>query len=246
MDREALKRIQDFVKRQNRQKKDELPSKTIDEMIEDAKKLDEKRARARKTKTKQEIASEELEYMQREFDNAPVEVTEEENKIVYNTIEHDPDKLWDVPLGEKIEYFDPTLSYELTGYRPITMTEGLDFDPKKFTEAADSYRKNGRYTMYAPGTFRNKAFWTEEWNRCVNGYRVGKYRLTGQNYFWLNYYRLQSNISTEGDDMLRIEDFPGFISKQYEYFHYLELVKLLKKDGLVFKARGVNTCATVW
>ena len=25
----------------------------------------------------------------------------------------------------------------------------------------------------------NKAFWTEEWNRCVNGYRVGKYRLTG-------------------------------------------------------------------
>ena len=126
------------------------------------------------------------------------------------------------------------------------MTEGLDFDPKKFTEAADSYRKNGRYTMYAPGTFRNKAFWTEEWNRCVNGYRVGKYRLTGQNYFWLNYYRLQSNISTEGDDMLRIEDFPGFISKQYEYFHYLELVKLLKKDGLVFKARGVNTCATVW
>ena len=81
MDREALKRIQDFVKRQNRQKKDELPSKTIDEMIEDAKKLDEKRARARKTKTKQEIASEELEYMQREFDNAPVEVTEEENKL---------------------------------------------------------------------------------------------------------------------------------------------------------------------
>lgn len=240
MDREALKRIQDFVKRQSRQKKDELPSKTIDEMIEDAKKLDEKRARARKTKTKQEIASEELEYMQREFDNAPVEVTEEENKIVYDTIEHDPDKLWDVPLGQKIEYFDPTLSYELTGYRPITMTEGLDFDPKKFTEAADSYRKNGRYTMYAPGTFRNKAFWTEEWNRCVNGYRVGKYRLTGQNYFWLNYYRLQSNISTDGDDMLRIEDFPGFLSKQYEYFHYLELVKLLKKDGLVFKARGVG------
>ena len=35
------------------------------------------------------------------------------------------------------------------------------------------------YALYAPGTFRNKAFWTEEWNRCVNGYRVGKYRLTG-------------------------------------------------------------------
>ena len=27
---------------------------------------------------------------------------------------------------------------------------------------------------------------------------------------------------------------------RYKYFHYLELVKLLKKDALVFKARGVN------
>jgi len=55
-----------------------------------------------------------------------------------------------------ITYFDPTLSYELTGYRPITDKEGLDFDPKAFTEAAESFRKNGRYTMYMPGTFKNK------------------------------------------------------------------------------------------
>ena len=110
-----------------------------------------------------------------------------------------------------------------------------------FTEAADSFRKNGRYTMYAPGTFKNKQFWTREWDRCCNGCTIGKYRLTGQNYFWLNYYRLESNISAEAsDDQVRVEDFPGFLAKQYEYFHYLELVKLLKKDALVFKARVVN------
>jgi hypothetical protein len=53
---------------------------------------------------------------------------------------HDPNKLWDVEIGEEIEYFDPTLSYELTGYRPITETEGLDFDPEPFLKAANFYR----------------------------------------------------------------------------------------------------------
>ena len=50
---------------------------------------------------------------------------------------------WDVKIGDPIDYFDPTLSYELTGYRPITATEGLDFDPKEFTKAADAYRAHG-------------------------------------------------------------------------------------------------------
>lgn len=46
---------------------------------------------------------------------------------------------WDVRIGDPIEFFDPTLSYELTGYRPITKDRGLDFDPKLFTVAADNY-----------------------------------------------------------------------------------------------------------
>jgi hypothetical protein len=29
---------------------------------------------------------------------------------------------WDVRKEDIIEYFDPELSYEVTGYRPITMT----------------------------------------------------------------------------------------------------------------------------
>ena len=36
---------------------------------------------------------------------------------------------WDVKIDDKIEYFDPHLSYELTGYRPINSTQGLDFNP---------------------------------------------------------------------------------------------------------------------
>jgi hypothetical protein len=39
---------------------------------------------------------------------------------------------WDVKKEDKISYFDPELSYELTGYRPITKTKGLDFNPEWF------------------------------------------------------------------------------------------------------------------
>ena len=32
---------------------------------------------------------------------------------------------WDVPIDQEIKYFDASLSYELTGYKPINETEGL-------------------------------------------------------------------------------------------------------------------------
>ena len=35
-------------------------------------------------------------------------------------------KDWDVKIGDQIDFFDHSLSYELTGYRPITETEGED------------------------------------------------------------------------------------------------------------------------
>jgi hypothetical protein len=39
---------------------------------------------------------------------------------------------WDVKKEDKISCFDPELSYDLTGYRPITKTKGLDFNPEWF------------------------------------------------------------------------------------------------------------------
>ena len=218
----------EFVK--NSLKKDK---EHLEDLIKEAKRLDAEKEK--KIKTKREKEEEQLLAILNYENKTP---KEEKKSLQFEEIVHDPNKKWDVTLKDPIEYFDPTLSYELTGYRPITKTEGLDFNPKDFTQAADSYRANKRYTMYAPGTFRNKQFWEREWDRCVNGFTVGKYRLTGENYFWLNYYRLQSNITEDTD--ARIEDFPGFINKQYEYFHYLEMVKKLKRDGLAFKARGVG------
>ena len=42
--------------------------------------------------------------------------------------------------------------YELTGYRPLTMEQGLDFDPEPFIVPAKTFLKTGAYTEYPSGT----------------------------------------------------------------------------------------------
>lgn len=38
----------------------------------------------------------------------------------------------------------------------------------------------------------------------------------------------------------RRESFPGFLSKQYEFFHYVEMAEKLHKDICILKARGIG------
>ena len=166
-----------------------------------------------------------------------VTVEPEKSKFVHHKR---PDEEWDVPLSESIEYFDPDLSYELTGYRPITMDQGLDFDPDLFRERVITFEKTGSYTEYPPGCKPYADFWDEEYKRCQEGLTVGKYRITGDHYFFLNYYRMlviQENATAGAG---RDESFPTFLSKQYEFFHYVEMAEKLGKDICILKARGIN------
>lgn len=216
---------------------EEKTKKTVgrpqEEVIAEARELDKKRSKERKTPTKEEKNRQEFEAMLNYKPSQETEIAEQVQS----------DDEWDVKIGDKIEYFDPNLSYELTGYRPITKDRGLDFDPKLFTVAADSYRKNGRYTQLLPGTFAHLNHWKEEFRRCRDGITIGKYTLTGENYFFLNYYRLLSVIGDNAGQEIRNEDFPGFLAKQYEYFHYLDLCRKAGFDACAFKARAVNLAA---
>lgn len=144
---------------------------------------------------------------------------------------------WDVKIGDPIPYFDKRLSYEITGYRPITETEGLDFDPSWFTEARDMKLKTGHYTSYYFGSKAYRDFWNEEYKRCREGMTVNGYTIPGTYYYFLNYYQLpQTEVKKLGTS--RKDIFPEFYSAQYEFFHYFELCKVLKKDCGLFKARG--------
>lgn len=49
-----------------------------------------------------------------------------------------------------------------------------------------------------------------------NGYTVGKYRLTGDNYYFINYYRMQTVVENAVSGTGRVENFPSFLAKQYE------------------------------
>ena len=147
---------------------------------------------------------------------------------------------WDVKIGDKIEFFDPLLSYEVSHYRPITMTQGLDFDPKWFTKAADGYNTHGSYTQFPKGSKQDRDWWSEEMRRCRDGYEVNGYYITGDNYYFINYYRILRVDNIEKAGQGRTEDFPAFLSKQYEFFHYINLCEILKKDCCSLKARGVG------
>lgn len=213
---------------------------TLEEQISKVKELDTKYDKQRKTATKQEKKVSEAEQLIQAYlkQNSQERAAKEEvvKKIEIKRSEDE----WDVKIGDKIEYFDPTLSYELTGYRPITKDRGLDFDPKDFTKAAEHYRQFGRYSDYPEDTYLWGKYWDEEFRRCRDGYTVGKYTLTGENYYWLNYYRLESPAKKGAGGELRSEDFPVFVNKQYEYFHYMALCRKLGKDCLAFKSRGVG------
>lgn len=183
-----------------------------------------------------EIDEEKEKFIQKGLDI--IQAAEDEEIIGHHAR---PNKEWDVPITEEILYFDPELSYELTGYRPITMDKGLDFDPEPFREMAKIYEEKGKYTEFPEGSKPWRDLWNREVERMKNGYTVGKYRITGDNYYYLNYYRMQTvseEQSKAGEG--RTENFPMFLSKQYEWFHYVELAEKVGKDIGALKARGVG------
>lgn len=147
---------------------------------------------------------------------------------------------WDFKIGDPIEFFDRSFSYELTGYKPIDKTHGLDFNPEWFTEARETFKKTGHYTSFRFGTKAYSEFWKEEYRRCRDGYTVNGYTVTGDHYFFLNYYQLLNTTKVTKAGAGRVIDFPNFSVAQYEYLHYVELAKKLKLHVALMKARGLG------
>lgn len=148
--------------------------------------------------------------------------------------------VWDYPLGMDISFFDAGLSYELSGYRPINKEKGLDFDPEWFLEARNSYLSTGHYTQHIFGSKGYREFWHEEYRRCRNGYTVNGYTVTGEHYFFLNYYNLPIIEEGKKASSGRSKSFPKFFVSQYQYFHYVDLAKKLHKHVALMKARGIG------
>ena len=154
------------------------------------------------------------------------------------------DGLWDFVLEDEITFFDPLCSYELTGYKPINDKDGLDFDPTPFREAAILYETTGQYSAYSKDSKPYIDFWNEQKRRCREGYEVNGYRIPGDFYFFLNFYRLPVAKEENGRSFVE-ENFPVFTTEHYKWFHYVELCELLQKDVCALKSRGVKYCAPI-
>lgn len=149
---------------------------------------------------------------------------------------------WDYGPNDPIDHFDFNKSYWLTKYRPINDVDGLDFNPGPFREAAVHKQTTGKYSGAIYGSKAYKEYWNEQKRRCIEGYEFGGYRITGDNYFFLNFYNLKTS---EVDQVNQAFGFPSFLVFQYEYFHYIEMCELLKKDIGVLKSRGIESCPTL-
>ena len=147
---------------------------------------------------------------------------------------------WDVRISDgPITYFDPELSYEATGYIPITKTRSLEFNPKWFTEAAEFKKETGKYCPWKFGSKPFRDYWTEQGWRCREGFTFNGFTLTGDNYYFLNFYKLPSidvEIAGEGRNYAT----PDFYVEQYKYFHYVQLCRFYGFDGCTLKSRGVG------
>lgn len=173
------------------------------------------------------------------------EVKEKESqeiKEIVNEVRTSKKGKWDFLKDDPIEFFDATMSYEVTGYRPINEKEGLDFDPNWFTEARETFLRTGHYCSYPRNSKAYADFWNREYLRCREGMTVNGYTVTGDHYFFLNYYQLMDLSSAKKAGAGRTYTFPIFYVGQYEWFHYVELAKVLRLNAFLMKSREVKSC----
>lgn len=154
---------------------------------------------------------------------------------------------WDVTHKQALELvedglfcFDPLLSYETTGYRPITETKGLDFDPIPFKQVGIDRVRQGSYTGMQPGSKTHRDWWRLQYDYCENGFINNNYRVTGDHYFFLNFYSML--IAEKGKKAGAGRNFthPNFWAVHYEWFHYIELAEMFGFDVAGLKGRGVG------
>lgn len=99
---------------------------------------------------------------------------------------------------------------------------------------------SGNYSGSVPGSKSQRDFWKERMRRCDYGYEFNGYRITGDNYFWLNFYRLKTSKEGDKSGKGRNLNFPTFLVFQYEYFHYVEICEMIGKDVGLLKSRGIG------
>lgn len=93
---------------------------------------------------------------------------------------------------------------------------------------------NEGFCLAHPKSFEYKDWWTEQRKRCIEGYSIGGTRITGDHYWYLNFWKIRGvNEKTGRKDFVP----PRFLDMDYEFFHAVEVAKANGKNLCVVKRR---------
>lgn len=105
---------------------------------------------------------------------------------------------------------------------------GKWLDVSGFREAGNNFIKhNNNYCLDPWGSPAWYDFWKEERRRCREGIEVDGHRITGDNYFYLNYYPIEKvDVRNAKRKVARkVQGFPDFWDGDYEYFWCREIAR---------------------
>lgn len=103
--------------------------------------------------------------------------------------------------------------------------QGIWINSDVFREEAIHHDK---YKYYCPDPWGSPAwvdYWTEQLNRCKNGYEVGGVKITGDHYFYLNFCKIESIDIISENVAEKREKFPDFWDGDYNYYWSLWIAR---------------------
>lgn len=88
-----------------------------------------------------------------------------------------------------------------------------------------------------PRSLEYRDWWDEQRRRCLEGYSVGGVRITGDHYWYLNFWKIRAKDNRTGRKVISP---PRFLDMDYEFFHAIEKARKLGKNFCVAKRRQVG------
>ena len=80
----------------------------------------------------------------------------------------------------------------------------------------------------------SESFWEDNTEHIMNGYSIGDQKITGDHYWYLNFWKIRGLNNATGRKSIIS---PRFLDMDYEYFHVIQRARDLGKNVCVVKAR---------
>lgn len=108
--------------------------------------------------------------------------------------------------------------------------DGYFVNTQAFSDAADHFKKYGRYTDYSAGSSGWFDFWKQELDKKINGVKIGGVQITGDHYNYINYTRIkriptviEKKNGIFSKRVRKIVDFPSFYDGDYDFFWNVQI-----------------------